>query len=398
MRGRTVAELLDSYAGMNVLVVDDNASNVALLEALLTSQGLTRVATEMDARRVPARLVAERPDLILLDLHMPYVSGFETLVRIQEHAAGGYLPVLVLTADTTLSARDRALRNGAQDFLSKPLDLLEATLRIGNLLRTKQLYASLRRIATPADKPAPETSQQVQDRVDSVLRNQALRSVYQPIVEINDLTVVGYEALSRFSDQGERGPQQWFADGFAAGRGVELEWLAASNALDILGSLPDAQFLALNMSAASIMRNAEQPFCDPQVCPRIVIELTEHVPVEDYTALHRALATMRAHGTRLAADDVGSGYAGFRHLLRLEPDIIKLDISLVGGIHRSSTQRALAKALIAFADDVGAIVIAEGVEQPDELLALRDLGLRWAQGFLLGLPGPTLTRPKPVPV
>lgn len=393
-----MAELLESFAGMSVLVVDDNASNVALLEALLTSQGLTRVATETDAREVPSRLLAERPDLVLLDLHMPYVSGYETLVRIQEHAAGGYLPVLVLTADTTSTARDRALRGGAQDFLSKPIDLLEATLRIGNLLRTKQLYSTLRRTGPAEDGPQPhgETSQQVQDRVDAVLRDHSLRAVYQPVVDIDQLTVVGYEALSRFTDPAERGPQQWFADGFAAGRGVELEWLAAAKALDALAALPYGQFLAVNMSAASIMHNAEQPFCDPQVCPRIVIELTEHVPVEDYTALHRALATMRAHGTRLAADDVGSGYAGFRHLLRLEPDIIKLDISLVGGIHRSPTQRALAKALIAFAADVDATVIAEGVEHPDELRALRDLGLRWAQGFLLGRPEPTPSWPRPV--
>jgi EAL domain-containing protein (putative c-di-GMP-specific phosphodiesterase class I) len=326
----------------------------------------------------------------VLDLHMPYVSGFETLSRIQQHAAGGYLPVLVLTADTTTTARDRALREGAQDFLTKPIDMLEATLRIGNLLRTRQLYSDLRRAVISPDEPSPETAalQQTRDRIDAVLRNRNLRLVYQPVVELAGQTTVGYEALSRFQDAGLRRPDQWFADGFAVGRGVELEWLAATRALGVLGSLAGKQFLALNMSAATIMHTGEQQFCDSELCPRIVVELTEHVPVEDYAALHRALATMRTNGARLAADDLGSGYAGFRHLLRLEPDIIKLDISLVGGIHRSSSQRALAKALIAFAGDVGAVIIAEGVEQADELDTLADLGVQWVQGYLLGRPEP----------
>ena len=90
------------------------------------------------------------------------------------------------------------------------------------------------------------------------------------------------------------------------------------------------------------------------------------------------------------ADDLGSGYAGFRHLVALSPDIIKLDICLVRGIHRSRSQRALAAAIVAFASDVGATVIAEGVEQPEELAVMQDLGVPWAQGYLLGRPEPAM--------
>ena len=108
--------------------------------------------------------------------------------------------------------------------------------------------------------------------------------------------------------------------------------------------------------------------------------------MEDYAALHRALGPIREQGARLAADDLGSGYAGFRHLVRLQPDIIKLDISLVSGIHRNAGQRALARALVSFADEVGATVIAEGVEEADELVALQDLNVHWAQGYFLGRP------------
>jgi EAL domain-containing protein (putative c-di-GMP-specific phosphodiesterase class I) len=97
---------------------------------------------------------------------------------------------------------------------------------------------------------------------------------------------------------------------------------------------------------------------------------------------------MRERGARLAADDLGSGYAGFRHLLLLEPDIIKLDITLVSGIHDHPGSRALTKALVAFAADIGATVIAEGVEEPADLAVLQELCVPWAQGYLLGRPGP----------
>jgi EAL domain-containing protein (putative c-di-GMP-specific phosphodiesterase class I)/ActR/RegA family two-component response regulator len=376
---------------MSVLIVDDNKSIASLLAALLRSEGLARVHTESDARRVPERMITLRPDLVLLDLHMPHVDGFETLERVQQHAAGSYLPVLVLTADITTQARDRALRQGAQDYLTKPFDADEAVLRIGNLLRTRQLYVELRPFAGSPPEITTEQTERTRRRVDAVLRDNSIHTVYQPVVDITDKAIVGYEALSRFADMAVRGPDHWFADAFAVDRGVELEWLAATTALDPPTVLSQDQFLAVNMSPATILHILDQPLCDPAASPNLVIELTEHVPVEDYSALHRALAPIRSQGARLAADDIGAGYAGFRHLLSLQPDIIKLDISLVGGIHHSPPQQALAKALTTFATDVGARIIAEGVEEPDELTVLQDLGVQWAQGFLLGKPQPPPT-------
>jgi EAL domain-containing protein (putative c-di-GMP-specific phosphodiesterase class I) len=157
-------------------------------------------------------------------------------------------------------------------------------------------------------------------------------------------------------------------------------------------------FLAVNMSPASVLHLLTHQLCDPELFPRVVVELTEHVPIEDYAAVHTSLSGMRQSGSRLAADDLGSGYAGFRHLIHLQPDIIKLDISLVRGIHRSSGQRALASALVAFAADVEARVIAEGVEEAGELDTLREIGVTWAQGYYLGRPAPLPTNPAGVVV
>jgi EAL domain-containing protein (putative c-di-GMP-specific phosphodiesterase class I)/FixJ family two-component response regulator len=391
---------LERFAGMSVLIVDDNPSNVALLSALLDEQGLFRIYTETDPRQVPRQLAQNDPDLVLLDLHMPNVDGHEVLTQIKLYAAGSFLPVLVLTADTTTTARDRALREGAQDFLTKPIDGVETALRIANLLRTRQLFTTLRQSRLldqlgAAGDEAAET--EVRERILSVLRTRGVTPVYQPVVDVHTLTPVGYEGLSRFPGSEHGGPERWFGDAFGVGLGVELEWLAASKVLSHLetlaGGADPEPFLAVNMSPASILHLLTHELCDPGLYPRIVVELTEHVPIEDYAAVHTSLAGMREGGSQLAADDLGSGYAGFRHLIRLQPDIIKLDISLVRGIHRSSGQRALASALVAFAADVGARVIAEGVEEAGELETLRDIGVPWAQGYFLGRPAPLPDNP-----
>ena len=376
------------YNGMTVLVVDDNASNCALMAALLREQGMHRVHTETDARRVPRRLVEEDPDLVLLDLHMPHVDGHTVLTQIQRFAAGSYLPVLVLTADATAEARDRVLGQGAQDYLTKPVDAVEATLRFANLLQTRRLLGALRQSAEPAPHELGRRwTDRVQrrERTQAVLREHRIFPVYQPVVDVNTLQIVGHEGLSRFQDEGPS-PERRFAEAFDVGLGTELEWLAAETLLAHLDKLPADTFLAINMSPATILHAVERELCPPEACSRVVIELTEHVPIEDYSALQRALAAARGYGARLAADDLGSGYAGFRHLVTLGPDIIKLDMSLVRGIHRSSGQRALASALLAFARDVGAVVIAEGVEEQAELDMLRAIGVPWAQGFHLGRP------------
>jgi EAL domain-containing protein (putative c-di-GMP-specific phosphodiesterase class I)/DNA-binding NarL/FixJ family response regulator len=376
---------LDRFSMMSVLIVDDNQVNIDLLRTLLSIEGMHRLAAETDPRRVAALLPTINPDLVLLDLHMPHLHGHEVLAQITRFAAGSYLPVLVLTADIASHARDHAFESGARDFLSKPLDVNEVVLRIANLLETRQLYGALRSTVGVPDSPEPMGSS-TRSRIETVLKDKMITPVFQPVIDLNTAKPVGHEALARFPEAHERGPAGWFADAFQVGLGVELEALAISQALPFLDTTSPETFLALNMSPASILHLRSKDICSRPLCSRIVIELTEHVPIENYSALHDALQEMRYYGARLAADDLGSGYAGFRHLIGLEPDIIKLDISLVSGIQHSRGARALAAALVAFAADMGAIVIAEGVEEALELEELQEIGVPWAQGYYLGRP------------
>ncbi len=207
---------------MSVLVVDDDTANIELLTALLEGEGLSRVSTETDSRLVSDLLPSVNPDLVLLDLHMPHVDGVAVLEQITRFAAGTYLPVLVLTADVTTDARNRALAHGARDFLSKPLDLTEVTLRIANLLETRQLYAALRRTGG-AHEEAPDDGDLVRDRIQAVLHDASITPFFQRVVDLDTMATVGHEALARFAQPHERGAAGWFSDAFRVGLGVELE-------------------------------------------------------------------------------------------------------------------------------------------------------------------------------
>jgi EAL domain-containing protein (putative c-di-GMP-specific phosphodiesterase class I) len=150
--------------------------------------------------------------------------------------------------------------------------------------------------------------------------------------------------------------------------------------------LEPGTFLTVNVSPETILLPGLADLISREVAPRLILELTEHIPVEDYSPILQALAPLRDIGVRLAVDDTGAGYASFRHILSLDPDVIKLDISLVRDIERDPVRRALVAALVPFARETGFRVIAEGVESDHELAALCALGVRWAQGFHLATP------------
>lgn len=169
--------------------------------------------------------------------------------------------------------------------------------------------------------------------------------------------------------------------------GVELDLLAIRLALTQIGKVPAGARLSLNASPATL--------CTPQLLDvladtpgdRLAIEITEHAPVDDYSALRAALGGLRSRGAQLMVDDAGAGFSSFRHILDLRPDVIKLDLSLTRDIDSDPLRRALAASLLAFADEIGAMIVAEGIETFGELSALRALGVHHGQGFLIARPG-----------
>jgi EAL domain-containing protein (putative c-di-GMP-specific phosphodiesterase class I) len=242
--------------------------------------------------------------------------------------------------------------------------------------------------AVVADDRAVRSRERSRARVRRVLAERSLWVVFQPIVSLDTLTLVGLEALARFPGPAAYGPEQWFADATAAGLGVELEELALSVALASVGELPGTAYLSVNASPAYVASGGVLRALVASTVPpdRVVVEVTEHSSVSDYATLGAGLAGLRERGVRVAVDDAGAGFASFRHIITLAPDTIKIDRALVHSIDADPARRAFAAAVVMFALDRGAAVVAEGVETQAELETVTLLGMDAAQGFLLARP------------
>lgn len=397
LRTAVSTQMEDAIQASRVLVVDDEPANVLVLERMFESVGLTQVFGLTDPRRTLQMVNDHAIDLVLLDLHMPHLDGLDVLSELRAAAdPHDFLPVLVLTADATTDARDRALDGGANDFLTKPFDRIEALLRVRNLLRLRHLHVEAMsrqdelRAELAAREAATLRAQQHHDekvaRVDRAIHGDALSMVFQPIHAVADGSVVGMEALARLAIEPSRAPDLWFREATSVGRGAQLELAAAARALAQIDRLEG--FLAVNVSPEVARLPAFTELLAGVDCSRVVVELTEHTRVADEVELERDLSHLRERGVRLAVDDTGAGYAGLQRLLGLAPDIVKLDMALIRGIDHDPARRALATALVAFTSEIGAELIAEGVETDAELSTLRALGVPWVQGFGLGRPAP----------
>jgi EAL domain-containing protein (putative c-di-GMP-specific phosphodiesterase class I) len=219
-----------------------------------------------------------------------------------------------------------------------------------------------------------------------VIDRRAVTSELQPIFDLERLEPVGYEALARFPAHPTRHVPDWFADAGTVGLREELELTAIAAGIDAMGELAPDAFLAVNASPELLGEASLAEMIAAAPNRRMVLEVTEHVEVADYDTLASGLDALRTSGCRIAVDDAGAGYSSLRHILRLRPDYIKLDMTLTRGIDIDSDRRALASSLLTFAREVSATVIAEGIETPAELDTLRDLGATLGQGFFLARP------------
>jgi EAL domain-containing protein (putative c-di-GMP-specific phosphodiesterase class I) len=228
------------------------------------------------------------------------------------------------------------------------------------------------------------------ERVRRVLDHHELSMVVQPIYQIAGHKLVGFECLARFAGPEGWTPDVWFKMADAVGLGTELEMMAIRSGMALLDLFPKDLYLTFNVSPDTITSGKLATLLPKKVRKRVVLEITEHSSVEDYRDLGAALKDLRAHGVKLAVDDAGAGYASLRHILALQPDIIKLDISLTRNIHDDPARHALAAALVHFGHETKSQILAEGVETAAELESLQELGVQTAQGYFLGRPMPYL--------
>lgn len=222
-------------------------------------------------------------------------------------------------------------------------------------------------------------------RIQPVIDSGGANVVLQPIVALSNGARVGAEALSRFPPEWNRPPNEVFAEAESIGKGIELELLAAQSAVALLSRI--SGYLSVNFSPATLLDNRCRTFLEGLPAERILIELSEHDSVQDYDVLTAALSPLREKGMRLAIDDVGVGFSSLRHIILSAPDVMKLDLSIVTGLAHDQVLRTLARSLSDFGHEIGAVIVAEGVETREDAIALRDVGVDFGQGWYFGRPG-----------
>jgi diguanylate cyclase (GGDEF)-like protein len=245
--------------------------------------------------------------------------------------------------------------------------------------------------------------------ISDVIARGLLAPVYQPIVALASRTVIGHEGLIRpvppapFAD-----PGALFEAADVAGRLTALDLACVEAIVAGAHALPEEQFLSLNLSPATL----EAPDFSPAALlailarhgfdrQRLVVELTEHQAIHDVDRVRSRLDELRESGVRIAADDIGAGNAGLRLLAEISFDVLKVDLGLVQRSSSGDQSTAVLGSVVAFASRMGALVIAEGVEESAQLASLAELGIEVGQGYHLGRPGPLkqpVREPDPVPV
>lgn len=241
------------------------------------------------------------------------------------------------------------------------------------------------RIYSRALESAPSSAEGERAELVAIIDDPAaIVPVFQPIVDLRTGEVVGHEALSRFPDAGWRTPQEWFDLAHAHDLAIEFEAAAVRAALHA-PERPALPFVNLNISP-KVLLTARDRIGLPDDLSTITIEVTEDELVTEGRDLEIALHQLRARGARIAIDDAGAGYAGFAQLVRVRPDVIKLDRSLVEGVDTEPLKAAVVKAFVQFAESARAIICAEGIETAEQLQTLTTLGADAGQGYLLGRP------------
>lgn len=226
------------------------------------------------------------------------------------------------------------------------------------------------------------------ERIRHTLDHRTFHTVFQPIYGLDSGRIVAVEALTRFEDEPTSPPDVWFEQAHRTGLGLELELATLAAAFEVSRGRPDDMALSFNASPELLSDARLLSLMHTVDGTNLIVEVTEHDVIDDYQHVSRALGMLRGLGVQVAIDDAGAGFASFRHIVRLRPDLIKLDPSLTQNLSCDPVRRALADALLQFAERTDSRIIVEGIESASDLAAWRDLGAHAAQGYLLGRPGP----------
>ena len=392
MTEAATAQPSDSQLGARVLVVDDEQAVQQLLVRLLVAAGYD-VRTANNGEDALRALEQETVDLVVTDLVMPKADGMAVLRVLRERHSD--VPVVMLTGAPTTESAMHAVRYRADAYLTKPVDPSALISAVGGALHLRSV-ANMHREAYEQ-----KNSQNVRDNqtralnanFDSALK--ALYLVYQPIVSWSRKAAYGYEALVRSTEKSLPHPGALFEAAERLDRTSDLGFEIRARCGAPWVELQEDYQLFVNLHSQDLLdetlydeRAPLAPFAS-----RVVLELTERAALDDISDIGGRIERLRTLGYRIAVDDIGAGYSGLNSLATVQPDFVKLDISLVRSLDKDPVRRRLVQLLTQLCNDLKISVVAEGVETTAERDALIDLGLDLLQGYLFARPAAPFVTP-----
>lgn len=383
-----------------LLIVDDEPQVRKLLETLLHHEGYQTVSASSGEEAL--QVVAQQPpDLILLDIMMPGMDGYEVASQLKSDDVTAGIPIIMLSALSDPGARVSGLESGAEEFLSKPIERIELSLRVRNLLRLTahgERADNLRQALQPdVDRRDLETALR-----QAVERNEFIVH-YQPKVELATGQLCALEALLRWDRPGHGAVSpavfvpvlESLGLIVAVGRWVIeavcqqiADWQrSAIGAVEVSVNVSGHQLIEGDL-IADIARILVQTGVEPHW---LEVELTEGSLMENTQHTIASLQRLHAMGVKISIDDFGTGYSSLAYLRRFPIDTLKIDIAFIREVTSNPQDAAITRTIIELAHSLNLRVVAEGVETQAQLAFLKDAGCDQIQGYLFSRPLPVAT-------
>ena len=368
-----------------VLLVDDEEELLDVLGRGLRSRG--HDVETCDEPKVALTLIEKKSfDVVVSDISMPGMDGISLLRHVREKNLD--LPVVLMTGSPSIETAVRAVELGALRYLQKPFRAEELEGVVEYAVRLHRLAA----VKREAMALLGHTERFAGDLagLDAAFTSAlgSLWMAFQPIVSWSGKSVFGYEALVRCPHPQIPHPGALLEAAERLDRIHELGRVIRGRVAEAAAESPDIKNLFVNLHSHDLL---DEELFSPsaplsKIAKRVVLEITERASLDEVKDLRTRTIRLRGLGFRLAVDDLGAGYAGLTSFAQLEPEVVKLDMSLVRNVHQEPTKRKLVNSMAGLCRDLGMTVLAEGVETKEERDVLAELGCDLLQGYLFGKP------------
>jgi EAL domain-containing protein (putative c-di-GMP-specific phosphodiesterase class I) len=368
-------------------VADDDPELRRAVSRSLERDGYS-VLTAEDGEMAAALLAEQSFDAVVSDVSMPRMGGIELLRVARERDLE--IPVLLMTGAPDVNSAIDAVRHGACEYIIKPFDSARLLQLVRRAVDLAQLAKAKREAMRELGSGRPEAGDRVGLEITLNRAIDTLWMAYQPIVDHGAKTIFGYEALLRSAEPALPNPGAIIEAAARLGRLQHVGRAVRASAPSPMSKAPKDVLLFVNLHT----KDLEDPsLVEPStalaaIASRVVLEITERASLDGVRDARAKVARLREMGFRIAIDDLGAGYAGLTSFAMLEPEFVKLDMSLVRDVHTSPVKQKLVGSMTSLCKDMGITVIAEGIETTAERDAVLALGCELLQGYLIARPGP----------